>query len=52
MCDINAHQNANRSYIEERVRLLELAQHACVLFESQAPAEKQKLLNFVLSNCT
>ena len=40
------------SYIEEGVQLLELAHRAPVLFESQPPAEKRKLLNFVLSNCT
>ena len=52
MRDLEAHQTANRSYIEEGVQLLELAQSAHVLFESQPPAEKRKLLNFVLSNCT
>jgi hypothetical protein len=29
-----------------------LAHAAPVLFESQPPAEKRRLLNFVLSNCT
>jgi len=52
MRDLAAHQTANRSYIEEGVQLLELAQHAHVLFESQPPVEKRKLLDFVLSNCT
>jgi len=52
MRDLEAHQTANRSYIEEGVQLLELAHRAPVLFESQPPAEKRKLLNFVLSNCT
>ena len=52
MRDQEAHQTANRSYIEEGVQLLELAHRAPVLFESQPPAEKRKLLNFVLSNCT
>jgi site-specific DNA recombinase len=50
--DLEAHQTANCTYIEEGVQLLELAQSAHVLFESQAPGEKRKLLNFVLSNCT
>jgi len=50
--DLEAHQTANRSYIEEGVQLLELAHRAPALFESQSPAEKRKLLNFVLSNCT
>ena len=52
MRDIEAHQNANQSYIEEGVQLLELAHTAHVLFESQPAMEKRKLLNFVLSNCT
>ena len=51
MRDIAAHQNANQSYIEEGVRLLELAHRAHQLFESQPPEEKRKLLDFVLSNC-
>jgi DNA invertase Pin-like site-specific DNA recombinase len=52
MRDIEAHQTANRSYIEEGIQLLELAHNAHVLFESQPPVEKRKLLDFVLSNCT
>jgi site-specific DNA recombinase len=52
MRDLEAHQTANRSYMEEGVQLLELAHAAPALFESQPPAEKRKLLNFVLSNCT
>jgi site-specific DNA recombinase len=51
MRDIASHQTANRNYIEEGVQLLELAHTAHVQFESQPPAEKRKLLNFVLSNC-
>jgi hypothetical protein len=50
--DVAAHQTANRTYIEEGVQLLELAHNAHVLFESQPPAEKRRLLDFVLSNCT
>ena len=49
--DIEAHQNANRTYIEEGVQLLRLTQQAPRLFERQAPAEKRRLLNFLLSNC-
>ena len=44
-------QNANQSYIEEGIQLLDLARRAHVLFENQRPAEKRKLLDFVLSNC-
>ena len=46
--DIQAHQSANRNYIEEGVQLLELAHNAHVLFESQPAVEKGKLLAFVL----
>lgn len=52
MRDIETHQNANRSHIEEGVKMLELAQRAHLLFENQPPAEKRKLLDFVLSNCS
>jgi len=50
MRDIEAHQTANRSYIEDGIKLLELARRAHELFESQPAAEKRKLLDFVLSN--
>jgi site-specific DNA recombinase len=50
--EIRAHGNANQSYIEDGVRLLELAQQAHVVFENQPPVEKRKLLGFLLSNCT
>jgi site-specific DNA recombinase len=50
MRDVEAHRTANRSYIEEGIKLLELSQRAAQLFESQPPSEKRKLLDFVLSN--
>ncbi len=51
MRDIEAHQSANRSYIEEGIRLLELAQSAHELFESEPPAKKREIVDSVLSNC-
>lgn len=45
-------QAANQDYLEDGVRLLELARGARGLFERQVPSEKRRLLNFVLSNCT
>jgi site-specific DNA recombinase len=48
---INEHRAANQTYLEEGVRLLELAQRAPELFQKQEPREKRRLLNFVLSNC-
>jgi len=50
--DIEEHQSANRTYLAEGVKLLELANHAHSLFQKQEPREKRRLLNFVLSNCT
>jgi site-specific DNA recombinase len=52
MREIQAHGTANQSYIEDGVRLLELAQQAHVQFEKQPPAQKRRLLGFVLSNCS
>ena len=49
--DVETHQTANQTYIEEGVQLLELAHRAHELFESQENLEKRRLLNFLLSNC-
>jgi len=48
--DIERHQGAERSYLEEGVRLIELAQNAQRLFEKQDSREKRRLLNFLVSN--
>jgi site-specific DNA recombinase len=50
--EIERHQTADRSYLEEGVRLLELARNAQRLFERQESREKRRLLNFVVSNST
>jgi site-specific DNA recombinase len=62
--EIERHQNADKSYLDEGVALLELARNAQRLFVNsvpsmasraiakQTPREKRRLLNFVLSNCT
>jgi site-specific DNA recombinase len=50
--EIERHQSADQSYMDEGVQLLELALNAQKLFERQEPREKRRLLNFVLSNCT
>ena len=47
---IEKHQNANRSYLEECVRRLELAQKAVSLYEKQEMKEK-RILDFLFSNC-
>ena len=49
---IERHQNADKSFLDEGVALLDLARNAQRLFAKQAPREKRRLLNFVLSNCT
>lgn len=50
--EIERHQNTDGSYLEEGVRLIELAQNAQRLFEKQNPREKRRLLNFFVSNCS
>jgi site-specific DNA recombinase len=50
--DIDRHTDASDAYMDEGVSLLTLAQKAHKLFGLQAPFEKRKLLNCVLSNCT
>ena len=48
--DIHKHQNANKSYLDQGVRLLELSQKAVILYEKQNMHEKRRLLDFVCSN--
>ena len=48
---IERHQNAEKSYMEEGIQLLELARNAQRLFAKQEPREKRRLLSFLVSNC-
>ena len=50
--EIDRHKEADRSYMDEGVQILELAKNAQRLFERQEPREKRRLLKFVLSNCS
>ena len=50
--EIERHTAADQSYLEEGVRVLELARNAQRLFDKQEPREKRRLLNFVVSNCS
>jgi len=50
--EIERHEAAEQSYMDEGVQLLELARSAQALFERQPAREKRRLLNFVLSNCS
>ena len=49
---IEQHQHANQTYLDEGVRLLELAQRATNLYEKQEMREKRRLRDFVFSNST
>jgi hypothetical protein len=49
---IERHQEADKSYLDKGVALLDLARNAQSLFAMQEPREKRRLLNFVLSNCS
>jgi site-specific DNA recombinase len=44
------HEAADRSYLEEGAKLIELAHGAQRLFAKQEAREQRRLLNFVLSN--
>jgi site-specific DNA recombinase len=50
--EIERLRNADKSYLEEGIALLDLARDAQRLFAEQELREKRRLLNFVLSNCT
>ena len=50
--EIERHQEADKSYMDEGVQLLELARKAQTLFDRQEPREKRRLLDFVVSNCS
>ena len=50
--EIDRHQEADRSYMDDGLQILELARNAQRLFERQEPRQKRRLLDFVLSNCT
>jgi site-specific DNA recombinase len=50
--EIDRHAAAEQSYMDEGVKILELASNAQKLIESQEPRQKRRLLNFLLSNCS
>lgn len=50
--DIERHSAADQSYLEDGIRVLELAKDAQRLFNKQEPREKRRLLSFVVSNCS
>ena len=50
LTDSHTNGNANQSYMEEGVALLELASQAEELFRVQPASEKRRLLDFVCQN--
>ncbi|MEJ0076847.1 MAG: recombinase family protein [Alphaproteobacteria bacterium] len=50
--EIALHQVADQAYLDEGVRLLEVASNARWMFGRREPSDKRRLLNFVLSNST
>ena len=50
--EIEHHQGADQCYLEEGVKILELARNARPLFEQQESREKRRLLDFLVSNCS
>ena len=48
--DIERHEAADQSYLEEGLALLEVAGRAWQLYESRNPTERRQLLNFAVSN--
>ena len=52
LAQIRSHQEANQNYLQEGIELLELANKAHSLYQSQPAHEKARLLKIVQSNCT
>ena len=52
LAGIEKHKDANANYFEQGIHILELAQKAYSLYTKQTSAERHRLLNFLLSNCT
>ena len=47
-----SHQKANQGYMEEGIKIFELAQRFVPLYDAATPDEKQQILRFLLLNCT
>jgi site-specific DNA recombinase len=50
--NIRRHRTANRAYLDEGIKMIELAQQAVFLYDKQEMSDKRKLLEFVCSNST
>lgn len=49
---IQVHEKADKNYMDQGIKILELAQTAYKLYQRQVSSEKRRLLNFVFSNST
>jgi site-specific DNA recombinase len=49
---IERHQSADQGYLDEGIRILELARNARRLFQQREAREKRRLLDFLVSNCS
>jgi hypothetical protein len=49
---IETHQKASESCMEEGIRILELSDRACELYEKQEMVEKRRFLDYLFSNST
>ena len=47
---ITRHEQANESYMELGIRIVEMSQNAWRVFDGQTPAEKRRLLNYMVLN--
>jgi site-specific DNA recombinase len=47
---IEWHQNANKSYFDEGIKILELANKAYSLYQKQEADEKRRFLSYMLSS--
>ena len=50
--NIRRHRAVNRVYLDEGIKIIELAQKAVFLYDKQEMLEKRRLLEFVCSNST
>ncbi len=50
--NLEQHEQANQSYLQEGIAILELGNRAAELFEKQSASEKCRLIDLVRSNST
>ena len=50
--ELERHENANQTYIDQGMALLEVANRAAEMYVGRTPDQKRRMLNFVLLNST